>query len=100
MNGWYESTFTGFFRDFGLMVALPHDPQVSVCAGIVPHWYPGQNSELHVGGCGWSAEAAAGACVGECIERVFAYPTDQDASIESSYEDWPLDEPAIAPERW
>jgi thiazole/oxazole-forming peptide maturase SagD family component len=100
MNAWYESRFTGLFRDFERVVTRPHDPQVSICAGIVPHLHPEQNGLLHVGGCGWSDEAAATACAGEGIERLFAYPTDQDAAIESSYEDWLLDEPAIPPEHW
>src|SRR5438046_10526171 len=97
-NVWYQSRFTGLFRDFERVAPRPHDPQVSVCAGIVPHLHPEQNGELHVGGCGWSDEAAANACAGEAIERLFAYPPDQDATIESSYEDWPFDEPAIAPD--
>lgn len=100
MSAWYESMFTGFFRDFERVGARPHDPQVSVCAGIVPPLHPEQTGLLQVGGCGWSDEAAAAACVGEGLERLFAYPTDQDTAIEASYEDWPLDEPAIAPERW
>lgn len=100
MNAWYESRFTGFFREFQRVAPRPHDPQVSVCAGIVPHLHPERPGLLDVGGCGWSDEAAAAACVGEGMERLFAYPTDQDAAIESSYEDWPLDEPAVAPERW
>ncbi len=91
MNAWYESRFTGIFRDFERVMVRPHDPQVSIYAGIVPHLHPEQNGLLHVGGCGWSDEDAATACVGEGIERLFAYPTDQDAVIESSYEDWPLD---------
>src|SRR5713226_1597538 len=100
MNAWYQSGFTGFFRDFQLVAPRPHDPQVSVCAGTVPHLHPGQTGLLHVGGCGWSDDAAANGCVGEGIERLFAYPTVQDAGIEASYEKWPFDEPAIAPERW
>jgi ribosomal protein S12 methylthiotransferase accessory factor len=100
MNPWHESRFTGLFRDFKRVAARPHDPQVSVCAGIVPHLHPEQTVPLHVGGCGWSDEEASTACVGEGIERLFAYPTDQDAAIESSYEEWPLEEPAVAPERW
>jgi ribosomal protein S12 methylthiotransferase accessory factor len=99
-HDWYQSGFTGFFRDFQPVVPRPHDPEVSVCAGIVPHLHPEQSGQLQVGGCGWSDEAAASACVGEGIERVFAYPTTQDVSIEASYENWPLDEPAVAPERW
>jgi thiazole/oxazole-forming peptide maturase SagD family component len=99
-DAWNESRFTGIFRDFQRLASRPHDPQVSICAGIVPHLHPHQNGVLHVGGCGWSDEAAANACAGEAVERLFAYPTNQDAAIEASYEDWPLDEPAIAPERW
>jgi thiazole/oxazole-forming peptide maturase SagD family component len=100
MNAWYESRFTGLFRDFERVATRPHDPQVSVFAGIVPHLHPEQTGLFYVGGCGWSDEAAATACVGEGIERLFAYPTDQDTAIESSYEDWPLDEPAVAPGKW
>ena len=100
MNAWYESRFTGLFRDYQRVAPRPHDPQVSVCAGIVPYLHPERSGLLHVGGSGWSDDAAAAACVGEGIERLFAYPTKQDATIESSYESWPLDEPAIAPERW
>jgi len=97
---WCQDSFTGFFRDFQRVAPRPHDPQVSVYAAIAPHWHPEQKGELHVGGCDWSDELAANACVGEAIERLFAYPTRQDAAIESSYDDWPLDEPAVAPERW
>jgi thiazole/oxazole-forming peptide maturase SagD family component len=82
------------------VAARPHDPQVSVCAGIVPHVHPDQTVPLDVGGCGWSDEEASAACVGEGIERLFAYPTDQDTAIESSYDDCPLDEPAVPPDHW
>src|SRR5439155_3955080 len=97
---WYQSRFTGLFRDFQQLAPCPYAPQVSSCAGTVPRLHPEQTSVWHVGGCGWSDDAAATACVGEGIERLFAYPTAQDAAIEASYEKWPLDEPAIAPERW
>jgi len=97
---WCQDRFTGFFRDFQRVVPRPHDPQVSVYAAIAPHWHPEQKGELHVGGCEWSDDLAASACAGEAIERLFAYPTKQDAAIESSYDDWPLNEPAVAPERW
>lgn len=96
----YESTFTGLFRDFQRLTPRAHDPEVSICAGIAPSIHPDETSLLHVGGCGWSDDAAANACAGEAIERLFAYPTEQDAAIESSYEDWPLHEPAIPPDRW
>src|ERR1700744_4074711 len=99
-DAWYESRFTGFFRDFQRVTLRPQDPQVFVYAGIAAHLHPEQNGELHVGGCGWSAEAAANACAGEGIERLFAYPTNQDATVEASYAGWPLDEPAVAPSRW
>src|SRR4051812_10608361 len=96
----YESKFTGFFRAFQQAALRPHDPQVLVWGGVVSHLHPEQNGELHVGGCGWSEDAAANACAGEGMERLFAYPTNQDATIDSSYEDWPLDEPAIEPRCW
>lgn len=97
---WHESRFTGFFRDFRQSPPRPHDPEVSVCAATVPYLHSPQSGELQAGGCGWSDEAAANACMGEGIERLFAYPTNQDAAIESSYEGWSLDEPAIDPKRW
>ena len=97
---WHQSKFTGFFRDFARVRPRPHDPQISVCAATVPHWHPQQQGEWHVSGCGWSDAEAAQACVGEGVERVFTYPTNQDAAITSSYDDWPLDERAIAPGRW
>jgi ribosomal protein S12 methylthiotransferase accessory factor len=43
------------------------------------------------------AEAAG---VGEAIERWHCRPTPQDQIITASCGDWPLDEPAIEPERW
>src|SRR5690242_17411860 len=99
-EAWYESRFTGIFHDLQRFTPRAHDPHVSVCAGTVPPLHPGTTAVLHVGGCGWSDEEAEAACVGEAIERVYAYPTNRDAAIESSFEEWPLDEPAVAPERW
>jgi ribosomal protein S12 methylthiotransferase accessory factor len=99
-DAWYKSAFTGFFLDFQRVAPRPHDPQASVCAAVVPLLHPEHGERLHVGGCGWSDDAAESACVGEGLERLFAYPTDQDAAMESSHEAWPLDEPAVAPECW
>src|SRR5690349_16856773 len=95
-----QSPFTGLFRDFQRIACRPHDPDLPVFAGIVPPLHPEESSVLHVGGCGWSDDSATSACIGEAIERVFAYPTEQDAAVESSYQAWPLDEAAIEPERW
>jgi thiazole/oxazole-forming peptide maturase SagD family component len=99
-DAWYESRFTGFFRDFQQVSPRPYDPDVSSYAATVPHLHPEQSGQLDVGGCGWTQDAAENACVGEGLERLFAYPTGQDTSIESSYDDWPFDEPAVPPERW
>jgi len=100
MNAWYQSRYTGFFHGFDRVAPRPHDPQVSIFAGIAPQLHPDLSGLLQVGGCGWSDEAAANACAGEGIERLFAYPLDQDAAIEASHDHWPMAEPAIAPERW
>jgi ribosomal protein S12 methylthiotransferase accessory factor len=43
------------------------------------------------------AEAAG---VGEAVERWQAWPLPGDRAIEASYAQWPVDEPAIAPDRW
>src|SRR5207248_10763594 len=40
------------------------------------------------------------ACAGEAIERVLAYPLPCDQVVEASYDSWPLDEPAVPPDRW
>jgi ribosomal protein S12 methylthiotransferase accessory factor len=40
------------------------------------------------------------ACVGEALERCQAQPLSQDGCVSASFADWPLEEPAAAPDRW
>jgi ribosomal protein S12 methylthiotransferase accessory factor len=56
--------------------------------------------DLATGGIGWDAAAAEGAGVGEAVERWLPRPLPQDQCIDVSYHSWPLDEPAVEPERW
>jgi ribosomal protein S12 methylthiotransferase accessory factor len=96
---WYASPYTGLFRPCGPVPPRPHDPDVCLWAGTVPGWGP-RGEELAVGGAGWDDESAEAAGVGEAVERWLCRPLPRDVLIESCYADWPLDEPAIAPERW
>jgi ribosomal protein S12 methylthiotransferase accessory factor len=99
MRRWYASRYTGLFSEVGPLPSRPHDPAVSVWAGTLPAWGARRQNRA-VGGAGWSAEAAEAACVGEAIERLQPYPLPLNQGLESSFEDWPLDEPAVAPARW
>src|SRR5512139_3574135 len=99
MAGWHDSRFTGLFTFFGRLPLAPHDPDVAMTAGEMPSWFAGE-ADLGCGGAGWTPEEADLACLGEAIERVQARALPLDASIESSYAAWPLDEPAIDPRRW
>jgi ribosomal protein S12 methylthiotransferase accessory factor len=77
----------------------PHDPAVHISAGQTPPWFEGE-VEFGGSGAGWTAEDADLACLGEALERVLARALPCDHSIESSWEDWTLDERPIAPQRW
>jgi ribosomal protein S12 methylthiotransferase accessory factor len=96
---WYASAYSGLFSRCGPVPRRPHDPDVYAWSGTLPCWGP-LGSDLATGGVGWNAAAAEGAGVGETIERWLPQPLPQDQGIESTYDSWPLDEPAIEPERW
>jgi ribosomal protein S12 methylthiotransferase accessory factor len=104
MTPWYASLYTGLFRSFGPFAPQPHDPRLALFAGSAAPWLDQekQNVPLSVeaSGIGWDAEAAEGACAGEAIERLHAYPAADDQLVTASYAHWPLDEPAVSPERW
>lgn len=98
-DNWYESHFTGIFTNFGELEPRPYDPIIAMWAGsVVPCGM--RSSPLTIGGAGFTKEAAQLACIGEAIERFQPYPLPQDQCITTSFENWPLDEPAIAPEAW
>jgi ribosomal protein S12 methylthiotransferase accessory factor len=99
MDRWYESRFTGLFADFGPIAPRAHDPSVSICSGRFTPWSTSQQP-LTAGGAGWDNAAATAGCVGEAIERLQPQPLARDQAIEASFQNWPLDEPAVAPERW
>ena len=96
---WYESRFTGLFTRFGEIPLRPHDPQVPICAGTLPA-VGARREELAVGGAAWEPLAAVEGCVGEAIERWQPYALPHDQFVESSADEWPLDEPAVEPGRW
>ena len=98
MSQWFESRFTGLFTEFGRIEPRVHDPAVQICAGTIR--LNGRAAELNVGGAGWDRATAEAACVGEAIERLQPQPLDHDQHIQGSFESWPIDEPAVAPERW
>lgn len=93
-DAWYASLFTGLFTASGPMPRLAHDPDVSIWSGEMP----GEPSAA--GGAGWDEASAEAAEVGEAIERWQSWRLPCDRSVEASYSDWPLDQPAVAPERW
>jgi ribosomal protein S12 methylthiotransferase accessory factor len=99
MRSWYDSRFTGLFTLFVRLRLRPHDPAVSMTAGPLPAWYPG-DPELGSGGAGWTAEEADLACLGEAIERLQARALPGDGFIESAWAAWPRDEPPVDPARW
>jgi thiazole/oxazole-forming peptide maturase SagD family component len=98
MKRWFESRFTGLFIKFGKIEPRPHDPAVKICAGTT-RTSGGARDEMNVGGAGWTWDAAEAACVGEAIERLQPQPLARDGCIEASFRSWPIDEPAVAPER-
>jgi ribosomal protein S12 methylthiotransferase accessory factor len=99
MERWYASPYTGLFSRFGPLPLRPYDPAVPVWAGMLPPW-GARGQELAVGGAGWDAAAAEAACVGEAIERLQPYRLPADRVVFGSFAAWPLDEPAVPPERW
>jgi ribosomal protein S12 methylthiotransferase accessory factor len=99
MSGWADSAYTGIFTRFGEVPARPHDPDVVVWSGSLAPWGP-RGAELPVGGAAWDADGAREAALGEGVERLQPYPLPSDGSIEASFEEWPLHEPAVEPGRW
>src|SRR5262249_9632291 len=98
MTAWYASPYTGLFTRFGPVPARPHDPAVFIASGTPAALLPGQG--LTASGAGWDPDSAEAACVGEAVERLQAYPLPDDAQFEARFDAWPLDEPAVPPERW
>jgi ribosomal protein S12 methylthiotransferase accessory factor len=99
MTAWYASRYTGLFSRTTPVPRRPHDPEVFVWSGTLPRWGP-DGVELAAGGAGWDEQAAEMAGVGEAVERWLPQPLPQDRSVEASFERWPLNEPAVEPERW
>lgn len=98
-RAWYASPYTGLFAELGPTPLRAHDPDVAIYSGVAP--LPGPGGEPPAsGGAGWDESSAEAACVGEAIERWQAWPLPCDHQIEASFRAWPVDEPAIAPERW
>src|SRR5262249_36482761 len=99
MSAWYASLYTGLFRQFGPVPTRAHDPAVAFVSGTVG--MPQSTGQgLTASGAGWKAADAEAACVGEAVERWQAYPLPDDQRVEAAYDRWPLDEPAVEPERW
>lgn len=96
---WYASRFTGLFETFGSISPRPYDPEISICSGMLPA-ESGFTPRLAVGGAGWMENDAEAACVGEAFERAFPCDDDRDGIITSSFAEWSLMEPAVAPDRW
>ncbi len=99
MGPWYASRYTGLFTRCGPVPTRPHDPAVCVWSGALAPWGPRADT-WEVGGADWDRQAAEAAGVGEAIERCQPYPLLQDHAVTARYDSWPLDEPAVAPERW
>lgn len=101
---WYASLYTGLFRSFGPFAPRPHDPRLALFAGSAAPCLAHENQNVpfsvEASGIGWDVEAAEGACAGEAIERLHAYPAADDQRVVASYAAWPLAEPAVPPERW
>lgn len=98
-DAWYASLFTGLFTASGPVPLRAHDPDVPVWSCESPLAGP-ELEPLATGGAGWDAEAAEAAGVGEAIERWQTWPLPGDRAVTVSYKHWPLDESAIAPDRW
>ena len=72
---------------------------MAIRGGLLAPWGP-RSEPIGVGGAGWDASAARDATLGEAIERWQPYPMPGDHVVESAFDAWPLDEPAIDPSRW
>jgi ribosomal protein S12 methylthiotransferase accessory factor len=99
MPGWLDDPYTGLVTVLVKVEPRAHDPAVSVSAGEMPSWFPGEPG-LGCSGAGWSAQEADQACLGEALERCLARALPVDHSVHASWCRWPLDEPAVNPARW
>jgi ribosomal protein S12 methylthiotransferase accessory factor len=98
-RAWYASPYTGLFVESGATPREAHDPDVPAWSGVAP--LPGPGAVLPAtGGAGWDESSAEAAGVGEAVERWQCWPLPCDRTVEASFADWPLDEPAVAPSRW
>jgi ribosomal protein S12 methylthiotransferase accessory factor len=96
---WYASPYTGLFAESGPAPLRAYDPDVQIWSGLAP--LPGPGGEPPAsGGAGWDEASAEAACIGEAIERWQSWPLPCDQVTHASLRNWPLMEPAIAPERW
>lgn len=95
----FDDAYTGILTHLSPIPRRAGDPDVSFWGGVVPPWGP-RDRELSLGGAGWTDDDARDACVGEAIERLQAYPLPADGIVESAFNGWPLEDPAIEPERW
>lgn len=99
MNDWPTSLYTGLFTRFGPLRPRPHDPDLSLCGGTATMWdRPGV--DVQGSGAGWTDEQAEAACIGEAVELLQASPLPDDQHVVASYDEWPLDEPAVPPSEW
>ena len=96
---WAFSRFTGLFVGSGPLRREAHDPDIDVWAGLAPLPQSGAEPPAS-GGAGLDSNSAEAAGVGEAVERWQTWPLPTDQFIEASYHDWPLAEPAVAPNRW
>lgn len=99
MPEWHDSPFTGLFTRRARIDRRPHDPAVEVTSGETPGWLPGE-ADLGGSGAGWTREQADAGCLGEAVERLMARALPADGAAEASWAAWPLDEPAVRPDRF
>lgn len=79
----HANRFTGLFRSLGPTPPRPHDPDVSVWAGV-PANRPWPASDA-AGGAGWTDDDAERACVGEAVERWQTHALPTDRLVRASY---------------
>jgi ribosomal protein S12 methylthiotransferase accessory factor len=94
-----SNPFTGLLKLHGELPLRPGDPDMFIHAGSLPRWFP-DGRELAVGGCGFDAESARAATIGEGLERLQAHRLPTDDVILSSEANWKAPEPPIALSRW
>lgn len=99
MPRWVESRYTGLLTQFQPLPPRPHDPALAMCGASLAPCGP-RTVPLAIGGAGWTADQARMACVGEAIERWQCYRLPSDRIVTARFADWPLDEPAVEPQRW